>query len=144
MYQGLVHAHSGLRWLVLLLLLAAVFVSFQKRSGQAGYADGDRKLYLFTLIATHIQFVLGLILAFISPKVDFSMMGEKLYRFYSVEHTIGMLIAIALITVGYSRQKRASSDVNKHKAVFTFYTVGLLIILLSIPWPFRNLGAGWF
>lgn len=144
MYQGLVHAHSGLRWLVLLLLLAAVFVSFQKRSGQAGYSDGDRKLYLFTLIATHIQFVLGLILFFISPKVDFSMMGEKLYRFYSAEHTVGMLIAIALITVGYSRQKRASSDVAKHKIAFTFYTLGLLIILLSIPWPFRNLGAGWF
>lgn len=144
MYQGLVHAHSGLRWLVLLLLVAAVFVSFQKRSGLAGYSEGDRKLYLFTLISVHIQFVLGLVLFFISPKVDFGMMSDKVYRFYSAEHTVGMLIAIALITIGYSRQKRALEAIAKHKTAFTFYGLGLLLILLSIPWPFRMLGAGWF
>lgn len=144
MYSGLVHAHSGLRWIVLILLIAAVFISLGRWQGRNTFTDGNRKLYLFTLIAVHTQFVLGLILLFISPKVDFSLMSDKVYRFFSVEHTTGMLIAIVLITIGYSRAKRANSDTAKHRLVGIFYGVGLLLILASIPWPSRMLGAGWF
>jgi uncharacterized membrane protein len=144
MYSGLVHAHSGLRWIALILLLVAVVTAFNKRNGFGSFADGDRKLYLFTLISVHTQFLLGLILLFISPKVNFSLLSEKLYRFYSVEHTVGMLIAIALITIGYSRAKRVSEATAKHKQISTFYGLGLLLILISIPWPFRIVGAGWF
>lgn len=144
MYSGLVHAHSGLRWIALILLLAAVVTAFNKRNGYGSFADGDRKLYLFTLISVHTQLLIGLVLFFISPKVNFSLMGEKLYRFYSVEHTAGMLIAIVLITIGYSRAKRASDAAAKHRSISIFYGLGLLLILFSIPWPFRIPGAGWF
>ena len=105
MYSGLVHAHSGLRWIVLLLLIAAVFTSLGRWQGRNAFTDGNRKLYLFTLISVHTQLLLGLVLLFISPKVDFSLMSDKVYRFFSVEHTTGMLIAIVLITIGYSRAK---------------------------------------
>ncbi|WP_020601459.1 hypothetical protein [Spirosoma spitsbergense] len=144
MYSGLVHAHSGLRWVALVLLVAAVVTAIGKWQGRGGYTDGNRKLYLFTLISVHTQLLLGIVLLFISPKVNFGMMSEKLYRFYSVEHTTGMLIAIILITIGYSRSKRASDATAKQRLVATFYGIGLLLILASIPWPFRNLGAGWF
>lgn len=144
MYSGLVHAHSGLRWIALVLLLAAVVTAISRWQGRSDYTEGNRKLYLFTLISVHTQFLLGLILLFISPKVNFSMLGEKLYRFYSVEHTAGMLVAIALITVGYSRSKRATDATTKQRLVSIFYGLGLLLILVSIPWPFRIIGAGWF
>jgi glucose uptake protein GlcU len=144
MYSGLVHAHSGLRWIALVLLVAAVVVAIGKWQGRSGYTDGNRKLYLFTLIAVHTQLLIGLVLYFISPKVDFSQMSDKLYRFYTVEHTTGMLIAIILITVGYSRSKRATDAVTKQRLVGIFYGIGLLLILASIPWPFRIPGAGWF
>lgn len=62
MYPGLVHAHSGLRWIALLLLLVAVVVAIGKWQGRSGYTDGNRKLYLFTLIAVHTQLLLGLVL----------------------------------------------------------------------------------
>ncbi len=142
MYTGLVHAHSGLRWVVLILLTAAVVVAVGKWQGRSGYTDSNRKLYLFTMIAVHTQLVIGLILYVISPKVNFSMIGDKLYRFYTVEHTIGMLIAIVLVTVGYSLSKRATDAVKKQRLVGIFYGIGLLLILASIPWPFRDLGAG--
>lgn len=142
MYSGLVHAHSGLRWVVLGLLLAAVAISISKWQGRSGYTDGNRKLYLFTLIGVHTQLLIGLVLYFISPKVNFSLMSDKLYRFYTVEHLVGMLIAIALITIGYSRSKRATDATTKQRLVGIFYGLGLLLILASIPWPFRNLGAG--
>ncbi|TAE31629.1 MAG: cytochrome B [Cytophagales bacterium] len=144
MYSGLVHAHSGLRWVALLLLVAAVATAFSRWQGRADFTESNRKLYLFTLISVHTQLVLGLVLYFISPKVDFGMMSEKLYRFYTVEHLAGMLIAIALVTVGYSRAKRLSNATAKHKAVAIFMGLGLLLILASIPWPFRIPGAGWF
>ncbi|WP_420147748.1 cytochrome B [Spirosoma sp.] len=144
MYPGLVHAHSGLRWIALVLLLAAVVTAISRWQGRNSYTDGNRKLYLFTLISVHTQLLLGLALLFISPKVDFGQMSDKFYRFYSVEHTVGMLIAIVLITIGYSRSKRATNDTTKHRLVGIFYGIGLLLILASIPWPFRIPGAGWF
>ncbi|MBC3784058.1 cytochrome B [Spirosoma utsteinense] len=144
MYSGLVHAHSGLRWIALILLVVAVIVSIGKWQGRSGYTDGNRKLYLFTLIAVHTQLIIGLVLYFISPKVNFSLMSDKIYRFYTVEHTTGMLIAIILITIGYSRSKRATDPVTKQRLVGIFYGIGLLLILASIPWPFRIPGAGWF
>lgn len=144
MYTGLLHTHSGLRWIALLLLVVSVVTALQKWQGQGGYTDGNRKLYLFTLISVHLQLVVGLILYFISPKVDFSMMSDKVYRFYTVEHITGMLIAIILITIGYSRSKRATDALTKQRLITIFYGIGLLIILAMIPWPFRSLGAGMF
>lgn len=144
MYSGLVHAHSGLRWLALLLLVAAVFVSVSRWTSNQSFTDGNRKLYLFTLISVHIQLLLGLVLYFISPKVNFDGMSERVIRFYTVEHITIMLLAIALITVGYSRSKRATSDTQKHRLVGIFYGIGLVLILAGIPWAFRNLGAGNF
>lgn len=142
MYTGLVHAHSGLRWLALVLLLAAVFVAISRWQGNKPFTDGNRKLYLFTLISVHLQLVLGLILYVISPKVNFSALSNRVIRFYTVEHITIMLLAIALITVGYSRGKRATSDVQKHRLVGIFYAIGLGLILAGIPWAFRGLGAG--
>ncbi len=140
MYTGLLHAHSGLRWIALLLLLVSVVNALTK----SNYTDGNRKLYLFTLISIHLQLVIGLILYFISPKVNFNEISDKLYRFYTVEHITGMLVAIALITVGYSRSKRASDAAAKQRSVAIFYGLGLLLVLALIPWPFRIPGAGWF
>ena len=144
MYSGIVHAHSGLRWIALVLLFASVVVAISQWQGRSGYTDGNRKLYLFTLIAVHTQFLLGLLLYFISPKVNLNLLSEKLYRFYSVEHSIGMLIAIILITIGYSRAKRATNAKAKQRLVGIFYGLGLLLILVAIPWPSRMVGAGWY
>lgn len=146
MYPILVSAHSGLRWMVLLFLLLAIFSSLSKWQGSKPYTANDKRFSLFALIFTHIQLILGLVLYFISPKVRFSgdVMGNTLLRFYTVEHITLMLIAIVLITMGYSRAKRAITDTAKFKQTFWFYLIGLLLILISIPWPFRNLGAGWY
>jgi len=146
MYNGLVHAHSGLRWVVLALLLFAIFNAFSKKSKGAEWTDKDKKLTLFAMIFTHVQLLIGLVLYFISPLVQFSegFMKNPVYRFYGMEHIVTMLLAIALITVGYSKSKRATESAKKFKSVATFYLIGLLLILAGIPWPFRDLGAGWF
>jgi hypothetical protein len=113
---------------------------FGKRSGKVPFTAGDKKLSLFTLIATHLQAVLGLGLYFMSTKVEFSgnTMSNPVFRFFTMEHTLMMLIAIILITVGYGHAKKANA-----KGVFTYYLIALILILAAIPWPFRELGAGW-
>jgi cytochrome bd-type quinol oxidase subunit 2 len=138
MYNVLVHAHSGLRWVVLVLLVAAISHAFLKKD--FGLNKQNRKFALFAMISVHVQLLIGLVLYFISPKVQFSaeVMSNAVSRFYTIEHLLGMLLAIAIITIGYSKGKKTES----FKPVAIYYLIGLVLILVSIPWPFRNLGAG--
>ena len=147
MYNILQHAHSGLRWLVLLFLIMAVGNALIKWQGGKSYTAGDKRIGTIALSTVHLQFLLGLILYFISPKVNFSgeAMKEAASRFYLVEHLVGMLVAVALISIGNARVKKAVDDAAKFKTTFTFFLIGLLIILIMIPWPFREaLGGSWF
>lgn len=141
MYEGLLHAHSGLRWIVLLLIIINVFNAIGGLGGGKVYSSGDKKLSLFALIFTHLQAVLGLSLYFMSPKVEFgaNTMSNSVFRFFTVEHTIMMLIAIVLVTLA----NRAAKQGNVKK-VFWLYFISLIIILAAIPWPFRELASGWF
>jgi hypothetical protein len=119
-----------------------VFNSIGGLSGKKVFTDKDKKLSLFTLIFTHLQAVLGIVLYFLSPKVRFfeNTMSNSSYRFFTVEHVFMMLIAIILITLGH-RQAKAGNV----KRVFWYYFIALVLILVSIPWPFRtDLGGAWF
>jgi len=146
MYNGLLHAHSGLRWIVLILLVLALVQAVSGWMNKKDFTEGNRKVALFALIFTHIQLLIGLVLYFISPKVAFveGFMQNDVYRFYAVEHLSLMLLAIILITVGFSTAKKAGESILKHKKIAIFYGIGLVLILAGIPWPFRGLGAGWF
>lgn len=141
MYSALLHSHSGLRWILLILLVATIFSVIGKRNGTTPLSAQDKKLSLFTLIATHLQAVLGLGLYAMSPKVAFTAdtMSNSTFRFFTMEHTLMMLIAIILITMGNAQAKKGNA-----KKLFTFFVIALIIILAAIPWPFRTaLGAGW-
>lgn len=142
MYQGLLHAHSGLRWIVLILIIITVINAIRAMNGNNVFNENDKKLSLFALISTHLQAVLGLVLYFMSPKVQFSesTMSNSMLRFFTMEHTLMMLIAIILVTIGNRMAKTGNA-----KRTFWYYFIALVIILAAIPWPFREaLGAGWF
>ena len=64
--------------------------------------------------------------------------SNGMYRFFGMEHFAGMLIAIALITIGYSKSKKADTPADKFKKIKVFYLIGFLLILAFIPWPFRE------
>jgi drug/metabolite transporter (DMT)-like permease len=146
MFDILKHAHSGLRWVVLALLIYAIFNAFTKWQSRKPFEESDRKVNLFALIFTHIQIILGLALYFLSPRVQFGSETMKVseIRFFTVEHLTMMLIAAILITVGNAVAKRAADDVSKFKKTFIYFLIGLIIILVAIPWPFRGWGNGWF
>ncbi|NNC82156.1 MAG: cytochrome B, partial [Flavobacteriales bacterium] len=111
------------------------------------FFEKDRKMALFIMIISHVQLLLGFSLYFMRGyQGQLGEMGNALLRFRSLEHPLGMVIAILLITMGYGRIKRATSDAAKFKAVKVLYGIALIIILISIPWPFREGMAhyGWF
>ncbi|RYD89010.1 MAG: hypothetical protein EOP50_18165 [Sphingobacteriales bacterium] len=149
MYNGLLHAHSGLRWVVLVLLLLAIF-----RHATAGNKPYGRKNGLLLTIFSDIQLLIGIYLwaagnwglAQIQQRGFGEVMKDPVARFFAVEHTIGMIIAIALLHIGKAQGKKNIPDSSKHKRALVFYLVGLLVMLASVPWPFRVVGAsrGWF
>ena len=150
MYNGLVHAHSGLRWIVLILLLAAI-INAAKSQSSGRYEKKDKLLNLFAMISLHIQLLVGLALYFINAKgrIDYSegWMSNYGSRFYGMEHIVAMIIGIAIITMGRSKaEKKLVGTRDKHRRILITYSIGLVIILASIPWPFsfwQVLGGQW-
>ena len=100
----------------------------------------DFRRSLFVLISSHIQFLIGLILYFVSPwfgkwsELGMGVMKDSQARLYLVEHPIVNLIALVLITMGWSMHKRQSLDAKKFSRIGIFYTIGLLLLLSRIPW----------
>lgn len=139
MYTGLKHLHSYLPYLLLLILGISVLVFIAKRFRGGEFGSGDRRLAVFSLILAHIQLVVGLALYAVSPVVKSAynsgeLMSDATHRFYAVEHLLTMVIAIVLITIGYSRAKRSDTDTKRFRALSLFYGLGLILILSRIPW----------
>lgn len=110
---------------------------------KSNYTSSDNRWSLLTLIGFHLQLVIGLVLYFTQGWYQqLGNMSDKIIRFYSLEHLVAMLIAIALVTIGRSRAKKAGSDLIKFKRQFWFFLIALIIVLVNIPWPFREVGAG--
>lgn len=152
MHDFLAHFHSGLRWIALILLLVSIVKFWPGMKGNKTFTAGDKKLGLFTMITMHLQLVVGIILYIIGkwyeplPAEVTDATVKSVHRFFGMEHITMMLLAIVLITIGYSKAKRAASDKLKFKNMAVFFLVGLVLILGSIPWPFmaKFSNLGWF
>ncbi len=137
--------HSYLAYVVLAVLIFAVFNALMGWLGKRDFTmHKDLRISLFALILTHIQLVIGLIVYFVSANglkalQTLGMGGlNSAARLLAVEHPFTNILAIALITIGWSRHKRKQESSAKFKSIAIFYGLGLLLILSRIPW------AQWF
>jgi hypothetical protein len=138
MYIGFKHLHSFIAYPLLLLLVASVLIAALAFFSGSQFTKGHRLTALLGLISAHLQLVFGFVLYFISP-LGFSNfsgnnMGDSVSRLYFLEHPTMMILGIILITIGFSRHKKATSDKAKHKTILIFYGLGLILILSRIPW----------
>lgn len=142
MYKFLLNIHSGLRYVVLLLIAVALFKAITGWVGKKEYTEVNRKVNLFTMISAHIQFLTGLILYFYSPFVQLSEMGQtmknSMLRYWTVEHLFMMLFAIVLITIGHARSKKIIDAANKHRTISIFYGLAVLVIWVAIAQSGRH------
>lgn len=138
MYTGFQHLHSGIAYLVLAILAVVFIYTLINFINNKPFTEKVRKASLVGLIAAHVQLLIGLVLYFISPMgiSNFSgeAMGDAMSRLYMLEHPLTMIIGIILITIGYSKAKNGSNDAGRYKKILIYYGIGLVLILIRIPW----------
>lgn len=141
MYQTIQMLHSYLAYVALAVLFLAVANAITGLLSKRMFTmTKDLRLSLFALILCHIQLLIGLVLFFVSPNgfnaiQEFGMGGlTSAARLLAVEHPFINIIAIVLITIGWSRHKKFVEGDKKFKSIAIFYGLGLLLILSRIPW----------
>ncbi|MDW5289965.1 hypothetical protein [Formosa sp. PL04] len=141
MYSVIRNLHSYWAFLVLAVLIIATVNSIIKYVGKKEYSPVDFRLALFTIIVTHIQLLIGIILYVVSPRMALfgeigmgGIMKDPISRLYLIEHPIINIIALVFITMGYSKHKVKLSSHAKFKTISIFYTIGLILLLSRIPW----------
>ncbi len=144
MYGILTPIHSFLRWAVLLLLLAVIFKSLHGLISKRSFSKSDDKMSLFMMISAHTQLLVGIILYFVSPFVQFGNTTDKEVRFFTMEHSTMMIVAIVFMTLARILSKKGKTDVAKFRRLFIFSLIALLIIFMAIPWPFSPISRPWF
>lgn len=135
--------HSYWAYVVLVILVIAVINAIMGLTSKKDFKDKDLRISLFTLIVMHIQLLIGLAWYFMSPwyKSLKASGVDASNRLLAVEHPIMMLLAIILITIGWSKHKKKISSNAKFKTITIFYGLGLILVLSRIPWQqwFANL-----
>lgn len=132
--------HSYWAYIVLIILVIAVVNAFVGIFKKKEFKSTDLRLGLFTLIVSHIQLLIGLVWYFMSPYFNqltsntSEVMKTKEIRLLALEHPVMMIIAITLITIGWSKHKKKTTSTAKFKTFAIFYGLALLLILSRIPW----------
>lgn len=147
MYAIVLTIHSYLRWLVLFSLLFALYRSYKGWFGNNVFTPFDNRVRHITTTIVHIQLLAGLSLYGISPLIHYFLANytnavkEREIRFFGMEHSTMMFTAIVLISIGSAKAKRKATDKQKFKTMAIWFSIGLLIILLSIPWKFSPMAG---
>lgn len=128
--------HSYWAYVVLIVLVYTVFNAVIGLMQKKEFTHKDFRLGLFTLITAHIQLLIGVVLYIYEGR--FNNIGATMKvpeaRLLSLEHPIMMLLAIVLITVGWSKHKKKVKSEAKFKTFAIFYGLALIFILAKIPW----------
>lgn len=139
MYIGLKHLHSGLAYLALLAIALVFIYALIGALSNREFKEKDRKIALVAFILAHLQLLVGLVLYFVSP-VGFSLltgggvMSDSEARLTALEHPLINILAIILITIGYSRAKKFSESRARFRSIYMLYAIGLILIISRIPW----------
>lgn len=145
MYSILLSLHSLVRWFVLASLLLALYRAYCGWLSERNFSSFDNSIRHWTATVAHIQLVLGVWLYLISPVVDYFLhnfadaVHRREIRFFGMEHSLMMLTAIVLITIGSAKAKRRPAGKEKFKTMAIWFTAALLVLLTSIPWQFSPL-----
>jgi hypothetical protein len=136
---GFLHLHNFLRWVVLILMLLAILKGLSGWLKSKPFSRKDKKIFTFAVASLHAQAIIGLVLYFFGPwkqLAEQAALSESAERFWKMEHIAMMLVATILATIGSSKMKRAATDKAKYKVGAIYFIIALLLILVSIPWPF--------
>lgn len=151
MYDVFLFIHSWFRWIVLIAgfrLFYVVLIGFIKNKT---WSSSESRAFSQFNEALFYQAALGLALyLFLSPlhKIGWSNMEfaykDPAFRFWTLEHPIGMLSGLIVFHIGRILALKKFSIEKRFKVIFVTLTLSLLIIIASIPWPFLKHGRNLF
>ncbi|KGO92663.1 hypothetical protein [Flavobacterium subsaxonicum] len=141
MYQNVLDLHSYWAFGVLGLLLIAAINALSGLGSKRAFTPRDRQISMVALIFSHIQLVVGIILVIVNPQLEIAkvagmggVMKDPHLRLIFVEHPLINIIAITLITIGWSKHKKTAEDAKKFKSIGYMYAIALVLLLSRIPW----------
>ncbi len=141
--QTLLVLHNLIRWLILLFGFWTLISAISGLAAKREYTIGDGRSNLFFMLGMDIQLLVGLILYFSGAWFDrLKHLGESMkdpmVRFFTMEHGLMMIIAWILVHAGRISVKKATSSQAKFNKTLLFFGIALLLILIAMPWPFRE------
>lgn len=147
MFNTLLAFHSLFRWLVVISLVYAIVMAIRGWRGQLNFTPLANRVRHWTATIAHVQLALGLWVYFKSPTVAYFMANFqesvkiRNIRFFGMEHSLMMVLAVVAVTVGSMRAKRKTEAKDKFKAMAIWFLIAFVIIFINIPWPFSPFAA---
>lgn len=145
MYSFLLAAHSWLRYAVLLMVLLVLLRSAAGLLRGRAWGGADEGLGRWLIRVWDLQFLLGLVLYFLSPITQFALanfgeaLADRQLRVITVEHPLLMLLATAALHVGWVRARRSAGDRGRLLRWLLFAAAAALLTAIAIPWEGRPL-----
>ena len=145
MYSAILTVHSYLRYAMLLLVLLTVLRYAAGLLSSRPWSDGDEAVGRWMIRVWDLQFLLGLVLYFLSPIVQFGFanfgeaMGDAQLRQFLVEHPVLNLLAIGVLHAGWIRARKVAGGRDRRVRALVFIAIAVVLVLVSIPWSGRPL-----
>jgi hypothetical protein len=140
MSEILLRIHGLLPYLFLVLMLVVLAMAIGAVSS-GKFSVKELALARIVLILAHIQLLFGLAVLFLGEAAQSAFAGgmgnimkDSELRARFVEHPTMMIIAVALITIGFARSKRADNSKAKNKNILIFFGIAFVLILSRIPY----------
>lgn len=134
-YKILLTTHSVVRWLLLISMVLSIVISLIGWINKKGLSNRDLKVNTFAMSFAHLQVIFGLVLYFITPQISFSgfSLSDPVIRYYTINHSLIMILAVIVLTVGSIRAKRAADKLSAATTSLVWYLVSLGLIISAIP-----------
>lgn len=141
MADFLIFIHSWLRWVIVILGILLIVKGLLGMNGNRIFTKGTNTQSAIFTGFFHLQVLLGLIIYFFISDItavafeDFgAAMKNSAVRYWAVEHIMMMIIAAVLVQIGRTKIKKASTDAKKHKFMFIFFLIAMILVASRIPW----------
>lgn len=145
MYSVLLSFHSIIRWFVLASLLLSIYRAYKGWIKNSQFFKSDNLVRYWTVTILHKQLLVGICLYFVSPISNYFLRNytesvqNSEFRFFGMEHSLMMLTAIVIVSIGSIKTKQKTKDREKYKTMAIWFSIGLILIFFSIPWSFSPL-----
>lgn len=147
LYEYSLVAHSILRAAFVVLLLGAMWRSFDGWRKARAFDAGDKSWWLPLTIVTDVQLTIGLLLYYVwSPVAQQARasladggMKDPVQRFWAMEHFSSMVLVVVLVHVAKIVARRSTNRPKRGQlAALVMLLVGAALVAKMTPWPWSK------